>query len=329
VYLLEWLAYHRSIGVETFFIYSNNNDDGSDALLRRLSEAGAINWLENIVEGNTVPQFKAYNHALNVLPHVLDYRWALVLDLDEFLVINPDQFDGLLDYAFWQEQQPVDAIGFNWTWISSSGQNKWSPDFVRNRFTQRYIGESQFVFQRWGGPDRHIKSMFRPQRFLSSQCHHPVTDRRVPIAARDSSGCPHFNYYGGDPPFSLVPKAETAWVNHYFYKSAEEFVWKRSRNTGNYEISANLLTPFWLASFASQHWSTDLVRDDQILRCGRGFKECYDELINISGVPEILEDIRATFCAQLKRKKDELVNNPGFYNHEDELVRKFVDCLRE
>jgi hypothetical protein len=89
------------------------------------------------------------------------------------------------------------------------------------------------------------------------------------------------------------------------------------------------LTPFWLASFASQHWSTDLVRDDQILRCGRGFKECYDELINISGVPEILEDIRATFCAQLKRKKDELVNNPGFYNHEDELVRKFVDCLRE
>jgi hypothetical protein len=328
MYLLEWLAYHKSIGIETFFIYSNNNDDGSDALLKRLSKEGAINWLESIVEGNTAPQFKAYSHALNVLPHVLDYRWALVLDLDEFLVINPDRFDGLPDYVSWQEQQPVDAIGFNWVWMSSSGQNKWSPDFVRNRFTQRYIGESPFVLQRSGGPDRHIKSMFRPQRFLSSHCHHPVTDWRVPIAVRDSSGYPHLNYYGGDPPFSLYPKAEAAWINHYFYKSAEEFVWKRSRNTGYHEVSADSLTPFWLTAFASQHSSTDLVHDDQILRCGRGFHECYDALLNINGIPEIHEEIRDMFNTQLKSMKAELLNNSALYNHDDELVRQFLDCLR-
>ncbi len=328
MYLLEWLAYHRSIGIESFFIYSNNNDDGSDALLKRLSEAGAIYWLESIIGGDTPPQFKAYNHALNVLPQVLDYQWALVIDLDEFLVINPNRFNGLSDYVSWQEQQPVDAIGFNWVWMSSSGQNKWSPDFVRNRFTRRYVGESPFVLQCRGGPDRHIKSMFRPRRFLSSQCHHPVTDWRVPIAVRDSSGYPHLNYYGGDPPFSLHPRAEAAWINHYFYKSTEEFVWKRSRNTGDHKISADLLTPFWLTVFASQHSSTDLVHDDQILHCGPCFQECYDALLNINGVLAIHEEIHDIFNTQLKRMKTELLNNSALYNHDNELVRQFLDCLK-
>jgi hypothetical protein len=320
MYLLEWLAYHKSIGIDAFFIYSNNNDDGSDALLRRLSEAGAIYWLENIVEGDTVPQFKAYNHALNVLPNVLDYHWTLVLDLDEFLVINPDRFGNLSDYLGWQEQQPpIDAIGFNWIFMSSSGLNKWSGDFLRSRFTKR-----------WGGPDIHIKSMFRPQRFLSSQCHYPVTDWRVPVAMRDSSGYPHLNYYGGEgiqPAFLLHPKAEAAWVNHYFFKSAEEFVWKRSRNTGDHSISENMLTPHWLRMFASQHQSTDLAHDDRILRCGRDFQKYYDALLTINGVPEIIEEIRETFCAELKRKKMQLLNNSVF-DDADELVKDFMDCLR-
>ena len=42
VYALEWLAYHQSLGIDEFFIYSNNNDEGSDALLKRLSGAGVI-----------------------------------------------------------------------------------------------------------------------------------------------------------------------------------------------------------------------------------------------------------------------------------------------
>ena len=94
---------HKAIGIETFFVYSKNNDDGSDALLKRLSEAGVIYWLKSVVADGTSPQFKAYNHALNVLPQILDYEWALFIDLDEFLVLNPDRFAGLTDYVAWQE----------------------------------------------------------------------------------------------------------------------------------------------------------------------------------------------------------------------------------
>jgi hypothetical protein len=320
VYLLEWLAYHKSIGVEAFFLYSNNNDDGSDELLRRLSKAGAINWLENIVGEETSPQFKAYNHALNVLPQVLDFRWAIFIDLDEFLVVDPDRFTGLDDYVTWQEQQPVDAIGFNWANIGSSGLNKWSPEFLRNRFTQRV-----------GGPDKHIKSMLRPQRFLYCRVHYPVADWRIPVVMRDSSGYPDLNYYGGvgdERAFSLHPKAEAAWVNHYCTKSAEEFVWRRWRNVGSEKISKSLLTPNWLRAFAAQHWLTDLVHDDRILRCGHGFQECYDALISIAGVPTILEEVHDTFCVKLKSIKNQLLNDPSFINSSDELVQSFLNCLR-
>jgi len=317
VYLLEWLAYHKSIGIETFFIYSNDNDDGSDALLRRLSEAGVIHWLENIVGVDTVPQQKAFNHALNALPQVLDYKWALFIDLDEFLVIDPDRFKGLADYVAWQEQEVLDAVAFSWVQMSSSGLNKWSPEFVRSRFTQRFTL-----------PDQHIKSLFRPQRFLYCQPHYPITDWRVPVAIRDSSGYPHLNYYGDQPWFLLHPKAEVAWVNHYCFKSAEEYVWRRWRGSGNHKVGAELLTPAWLRVFASQHRSTDVVDDNRILRCDEGFDECYDALLKISGVSDILERVRDNFLGNLKRIIGDLLRDPAF-NLPDELVQAFFKCLTE
>jgi tetratricopeptide (TPR) repeat protein len=317
VYLLEWLAYHKSIGIETFFIYSNDNDDGSDALLKRLSEAGAIHWMESIIDGDTAPQYKAYNHALNALPQILDYKWALFIDIDEFLVIDPDRFAGLTDYVAWQEQQPIDAIAFSWLQMSSSGLNKWSPDFVRNRFTQRL------------GLDRHIKSMFRPHRFLSSQPHFPITDRRVPVSMRDSSGYPHLDYYGGEQPaFLRHPKAEAAWINHYCFKSAEEYVWRRWRGVGDRKMGAELLTPDWLRLFATHHWSTAVVHDDRILGSGTDFQENYDTLLSISGVSELLARVQNNFCAILKNIIAELLNNTAF-DHGDELLQLFFKCLSE
>ena len=91
-YLLDWIAYHRAIGIESFFLYSNDNDDGSDDLLLALARAGAIHWTDSKVPTGGFAQAKAYAHALAIRPDVLDYRWALVIDLDEYFVLNPSRF---------------------------------------------------------------------------------------------------------------------------------------------------------------------------------------------------------------------------------------------
>ena len=42
VALLEWVAHYRVLGFDTIFIYTNDNTDGSIALLERLAEHGII-----------------------------------------------------------------------------------------------------------------------------------------------------------------------------------------------------------------------------------------------------------------------------------------------
>ncbi|MEL6427490.1 MAG: glycosyltransferase family 2 protein, partial [Pseudomonadota bacterium] len=41
-YILEWLAHHRAVGFTDFLVFSNDCDDGTDALLDRLHELGQI-----------------------------------------------------------------------------------------------------------------------------------------------------------------------------------------------------------------------------------------------------------------------------------------------
>ena len=37
--IIDWLEF------EAFYLYSNDNDDGSDALLSALADAGVITWI--------------------------------------------------------------------------------------------------------------------------------------------------------------------------------------------------------------------------------------------------------------------------------------------
>ena len=85
VYLLDWIAYHKALGFEQIFLYTNDNTDRSDELLERLSLSGEIVWIDSRSAQGTRPQWKAYNHALRILPDILDYDWALFIDLDEYL----------------------------------------------------------------------------------------------------------------------------------------------------------------------------------------------------------------------------------------------------
>ncbi|MBL4556550.1 MAG: glycosyltransferase family 2 protein [Rhodobacteraceae bacterium] len=46
-YVLEWLAWHKAIGVTDFVVFTNDCTDGTDALLDRLDAAGEVMHLPN------------------------------------------------------------------------------------------------------------------------------------------------------------------------------------------------------------------------------------------------------------------------------------------
>ena len=119
VYLLDWIAHHKALGVEHFFLYSNDNTDGSDDLLAALARAREITWVVNDAPPGVSPRYKAYGHALQMLPEILDYRWVAVIDLNEALAFDTTLHASFADYLAWQEREAVDAIALSWVVFGS------------------------------------------------------------------------------------------------------------------------------------------------------------------------------------------------------------------
>ena len=85
-FLLEWIAFHRVIGVTDFLFYSNDCSDATDLLLDQLAEHGICAHLPNPATNRNY-QMQALKAARR---HKLIKRadWVWVADVDEFLNIH-------------------------------------------------------------------------------------------------------------------------------------------------------------------------------------------------------------------------------------------------
>jgi hypothetical protein len=219
-YLLDWIAYHLAIGFEHIFLYTNDNDDGSDPLLNLLAQHGIITLLENPAGPNLPAQHKAYGHALSLLPHILEYRWTAILDLDEYLCLDSAMYPDISAFLALQEAQPVDAIALCWVIFSAARAAPATPGSTPERFTLRNPGV-----------DMHVKSLFRTRLFWNSQPHYPYATLDAPFDFRTELAQVHYtrDAPSRSPPFAAAPSANHAWVNHYYLRTAPEALWKWSR----------------------------------------------------------------------------------------------------
>jgi hypothetical protein len=236
IYLLEWIAYHRCLGARAIYIYSNDNQDGSDALLGALADAGIITWIDSRLGGAVGnAQFKAYGHALGCMPDLLGYEWVLVVDVDEFLVLDHERFAGLPDFAAWHRRRGADTVAINWQFMAPEEDGDPCTVPLTRRNT-RVLGKHQV-----GDGVRLVKSMSRPNRVAHSEAHVPFADERSHIATDHASGAVHdwHNPPAGFPPcpkFSDRIVTGPAVINHYFFKSAAEWMWKLARNRGDHGL---------------------------------------------------------------------------------------------
>ena len=80
-FLLEWLAHHRAVGFTDFLVFSNDCDDGTDAMLDRLAELGWLTHLPNPGPWKEGPQWAALKRA-DAHPLVAQADWIAVIDVD-------------------------------------------------------------------------------------------------------------------------------------------------------------------------------------------------------------------------------------------------------
>ncbi|WP_158742211.1 glycosyltransferase family 2 protein [Acidisphaera sp. L21] len=304
-YLLEWIAYHREIGVEAFFIYTNDNNDGSDEMLSILAGDGVITLIHNRVGPGIGPQGKAYGHAFQMLPDVLGYDWAAVIDVDEFIVFDTNRFASLPDFIASITVRQTDAIALNWVVYTA-----------HHEIFRSDVPVTQRCLHREPTPNFHVKAISRPSQFIHSQCHFPIWDDFTAWSFRTASGTPHVqDYITAGSAFAKEPTDQGAWINHYFTKSAEEFVMRRTRGRGDIgliPLSTETLPPpvahyfrFWFDSPASRV-------DTRALACAPHLDQAIATLRSLPGMVEVLALVAQRDSERLKQVVDLLATDPRF-----------------
>ncbi|MGL4428544.1 MAG: glycosyltransferase family 92 protein [Silvania sp.] len=210
--LLEWIAYHRVVGVSGFIIADNGSNDNSRPLLDGLERLGIVTVLDFPTIGDQKPQLPAYERILRSCDTDIDL--LAFIDADEFLVPLAPEKSVIDNVTEWFSDPSVSAVALNWSNFGSNGELFAEEGLVTERFTQR--APQQF------NANKNFKSIVRPN--CANQFNNPHhADLRYGryIDTRGNDLVLHPKHGNG-------VSEEVVWngvrVNHYVVKSLEEFL---------------------------------------------------------------------------------------------------------
>lgn len=210
-FILEWLAYHRCLGIKHYYIADNTSTDGSKELLIALSEIGIVKYFDYPTEDGTAPQIGAYNTLLSKA----ETEWLTFIDADEFLTpVNYE--DNLSELNVLLNDERVSAVALNWAVYGSSCAIIPENALVIERLNKRANKEHSV--------NLHYKSIIRKRDTISAgkTPHHFIL--------RDNKK--YVKTTGYEEPESDGLSKQVDWdklrVNHYVIKSKAEFITKKA-----------------------------------------------------------------------------------------------------
>ena len=217
-YILEWIAFHRSIGIQKFIIVDNDSTDGSKDLLQLLDLAGIIHYFDFPSEPGVKPQLPAYSKILNIAKkHGIE--WVAFIDADEFLMPESEDMDFFDCIEKSVTHEDTGAVAINWAIYGSSGLEERSDGFVLKDFTMR---ASLNFF-----PNLHYKSLVKVEAAsgVSGSPHHFLLKQGFKYKFIDGSELDIHPEIGFGVSRSSLSKPLK--INHYIVKSKSEFFNKK------------------------------------------------------------------------------------------------------
>ena len=135
-FLLEWIAYHRVVGFDHFYLYDNDSTDGGTDLIRQSSLARHV----TVTQWPPRPgQLSAYRHFIN--HHAQACDWVAFIDLDEFLLpLQERSVRSLLDRI-----PSASAMLVQWRVFGPSGWERRPEGFVIDNYTMRGQSRQRYV----------------------------------------------------------------------------------------------------------------------------------------------------------------------------------------
>ncbi len=216
--LVEWLCFHRHIGVSRFVIYDNLSTDATQRILAAVPFRDEIT-VRRIARSS--PQKAAFADALRRFRNTLD--WTAFIDADEFVVPLGDL--SLSQKLAELTAAGVDGLGIHWRIFGSAGNDTRPAGLVTECFTRR--SEDSFH------PNQHVKSFVRLSRVRSMVTQHYF---KTVGPYRMDDGCAPPQDFNG-----LATKAsfnQGFAIHHYITKSHAQCLAKIARGRPKPDWSA-------------------------------------------------------------------------------------------
>jgi len=213
-YILEWIAYHQSIGIDKFYIADNTSDDGSTELLEALDDIGVITRIPFPRIAGQAPQAPAYNHIINTYGDEVDLLGFI--DADEFIVSEGDLKENL---ATFYVDERYGAMCLNWKIFGSNNDYFGNNGLIVRRFTKH--AKIDFDF------NRHIKTFLKPKFVKRMNIHECVLKQGKYCTSSNTDA--DFDESGAR---TQKTSHANVFVNHYVVKSrVEHFINKRKKGS--------------------------------------------------------------------------------------------------
>lgn len=285
-FILEWLAYHRMIGVDDFLIYTNDCDDGTDQLLDALQARGLVQRRDNPFRATGARPQHAALAAAKSEPVVQQAGWIVSMDVDEFINVHvggnrlPDLYEAIGD---------ADLISMTWRLFGNSDIVRYQDSPVIGQFVRCAPHLIRRPHQAWG-----FKTLFRNQGlFKELGVHRPNGFIGSAVRWVNGSGAPM--------PGNIV---KTGWrsgidtygydlvtLNHYSVRSVESFLVKRDRGRVNHVTRDQ----------GDAYWFRMNNNDEQDLSIQRHVPGLADEIGVLMNDPEIAALHHASVAAHKAR----------------------------
>lgn len=222
-FILEWIAYHKMIGVTDFLIFTNHCSDGTVEILDHLDTLGYVRHLPNPSMGTDSPRHQP--SALQYAKYHREYikaDWIISMDVDEF--INVHVGDRTLN-ALFKANETANVISLCHLDFGCDGVEKFDDLLIIEQMTGC---AEKFTSQR---NRRGIKTLIKnsvPPYVLSN--HRPKFDdpKDPNIVWMDGGGNPfpmnrRTGQHKGMPPQNAYDLVQ---LNHYPVRSIETYLMK-------------------------------------------------------------------------------------------------------
>ena len=269
-FILEWIAYHRAIGVDDFLIYTNDCTDGTDTMLDLLQTKGLVQHRDNPYRTSGLKPQHAALQAAEDEPVMQTCGWGICMDVDEF--INIKIGDGTLA-ALYTAMGDANMISLTWRLFGNAETHAYNDAFLLDQFTRCAPEVIRKPHQAWG-----FKTLFRNiDIYKKLGVHRPKGLRpdlwdRVHWLNGSGKPQPHEMFRNGWRSTLETYGYDWACLNHYAVRSAESFLVKRDRGRVNH-VDRDQGLNYW---FRMNH---NVEQDSSIQRMIPALRAEYDRLL--------------------------------------------------